>query len=197
MEGSLASFANPSIQNGYYRFVQTTAPTQRSSGVPLVTGDRWHKPTDNGIPGTAGDWIWTGSDWVSADTRESDKLGTSTVSYELLAPLYFNTNVSVLGIASQILYNAPLGVDSSPTNYWTLQIRTSSSILTTLDGRDTALKPLSSRWSRSFTSVPFIYTYPALDKGHAIYKSLVAVGSPGSLLVSNWEVCLVYRYIHP
>ena len=59
VEGSLTTFANPSIQNGYYRFVQTTAPTQRSSGVPLVTGDRWYNPS------TYYEAVWNGTYWLS------------------------------------------------------------------------------------------------------------------------------------
>ena len=59
VEGSLTTFANPSIQNGYYQFVQTTAPTQRSSGVPLVTGDRWYNPT------TRVEAFWNGTYWLT------------------------------------------------------------------------------------------------------------------------------------
>ena len=79
-EGSLASFANPSIQNGYYQFIQTTAPTQRSSGVPLVTGDRWYKPIDNGVAGTRGDWIWSGAYWLTENVHAHESAGFPTIA---------------------------------------------------------------------------------------------------------------------
>ena len=59
LEGTLTSLANPTIQNGFYQFVQDTAPTQRAVGVPLVAGDRWYK-TDDGT-----EWFWNGTYWLS------------------------------------------------------------------------------------------------------------------------------------
>ena len=68
---SFATPASPEIittpTGPIYRFTQNTKPAQRGPGQPLVAGDQWTKPTDNGIPGTAGDWIWTGSDWASVN----------------------------------------------------------------------------------------------------------------------------------
>ena len=49
---------NPTIQNGFYQFVQDTAPTQRAVGVPLVAGDRWYKPDDRT------EWFWSGTYWL-------------------------------------------------------------------------------------------------------------------------------------
>ena len=58
LEGTLTSLANPTIQNTYYQFVQTTAPTQRAVGVPLVAGDRWYKPDERT------EWSWSGTYWL-------------------------------------------------------------------------------------------------------------------------------------
>ena len=45
---------------------KTTAPTTRLDGSALVEGDRWYKPTDNGVAGTAGLWIRRGIIWVTS-----------------------------------------------------------------------------------------------------------------------------------
>ena len=141
VEGSLTTFANPSIQNGYYRFVQTTAPTQRSSGVPLVTGDRWHKPTDNGISGTAGDWVWSGSDWVSANVFSlsipvvNGNFNNQTIRSESVGT---NLGIRVSGLASQIAV-----VNAAPTssNYWTAAVSVSGTAITTLSTQNATTYP--------------------------------------------------------
>lgn len=65
--GTIALTANPTFTgllttpalrlNNVAVIVSNSAPTVRSDGSALVAGDLWYKPTDNGIPGTAGFWI--------------------------------------------------------------------------------------------------------------------------------------------
>lgn len=80
------------IINGVAHFVEITAPSFRKNAAgqnigALVAGDKWYKPTDNGTPGTAGDWIWTGSDWVSTNLQKASVghsvITTSTTSANL------------------------------------------------------------------------------------------------------------------
>lgn len=58
---------NGAIVNGVAHFVQDAAPQYRDPALltPLEIGDRWYKPTDNGIANTSGDWFWNGTYWVS------------------------------------------------------------------------------------------------------------------------------------
>ncbi|MGA1280954.1 MAG: hypothetical protein ACO3YZ_05230, partial [Candidatus Nanopelagicaceae bacterium] len=58
---------NPRYQNGVAHFVQESPPAWRDEEnlVPLVEGDRWYKPIDNGVSGTAGLWLYTGAYWVT------------------------------------------------------------------------------------------------------------------------------------
>ena len=56
------------VINGVAHFARPTVPFQRNDLSALVAGDRWYKPIDNGIPGTAGNWIWSGSDWITSYT---------------------------------------------------------------------------------------------------------------------------------
>ena len=67
--------------------ISTTPPTTRDGGAALVDGDRWFKPTDNGVAGTAGMWIYkiVQADplvayWVSTTQESFQYIGTGQTS---------------------------------------------------------------------------------------------------------------------
>ena len=137
---------NGQVINGVAHFVSPTAPTSRINAAgqnigALVVGDRWYKPTDNGITGTAGNWIWTGSDWASVNvfplsipvvngvsvnqTIRSESVGT-------------NLGIRVSGLASQI---AVPNANPTSANYWTAAISVSGTPVTTLSTQNAVSYP--------------------------------------------------------
>ena len=120
MEGSLASFANPSSQNACYQFVQTTAPTQRSSGVPLVSGDRWSKVTD----GT--EWFWNGTYWLSEQKIFYTQVNTNAAGGFSLTPRYWYYPTSGGLFLSHLTFYSRL---TSPfTQGWSLKFQSYFSV---------------------------------------------------------------------
>ena len=178
MEGSLASFANPSIQNGYYQFVQTTAPTQRSSGVPLVTGDRWYNPT------TGKTGFWSGLYWLG-DSSESKSYSASTSS-----DAYGNTSDTSVPVfkrgSSYEIFAEKIIVDFHSTNitgsnYWNylgmgIAMTPALSYYSPTGGVPTT-QIVSSDWTRlEFSNRLLTTTYRPMTLLHYIAK----VGTPGN-----------------
>ena len=127
--------------NGVAHFVRNTTPTVRVDGSALVVGDRWYKPTDNGIPGTAGGWIWTGSDWVSVNVFPlsipfvNGSSNNQTIRSESAGT---NLGIRVSGIASQI---AVLNANPTSSNYWTAAISISGTPVATLSTQNAVSYP--------------------------------------------------------
>ena len=142
---SFATPASPEIittpTGTVYRFTQNTAPTERGPGQPLVAGDQWTKPTDNGITGTAGDWIWTGSDWASVNVFPlsipfvNGSSNNQTIRSESAGT---NLGIRVSGLASQI---AVLNANPTSANYWTAAISVSGTPVTTLSTQNAVSYP--------------------------------------------------------
>lgn len=131
----VSAIENGQIINGVANFWQTSAPTARVGGAALVEGDLWHKPTDNGILGTAGDWIWRSPYWLSTTPRRAagDFANTSANTY---ATSTTRVDVEVaLGtfLVESIRYrsNIPLNVNDE-NNYWGLYLRPDSGSLISL-----------------------------------------------------------------
>ena len=203
MEGSLTTFANPSIQNGYYQFVQTTAPTQRSSGVPLVTGDRWYKPIDNGVFETSGIWMYNGSLWLSENYLigggsgiHADNYSANSSSSSSPHSAYWNSSTSrfITFVETIDLYGNCASADGS--NFWTINM---SVIVQTIDMITSAQFP-------SFTpyvvNVPGVfYTRVLLNVFHSSpsrvlnwYHFAHKTGTPANL---NCSSRIVLRKAHP
>ena len=116
-------------------FFQAATPT------PEVANALWSKPTDNGIPGTAGDWVWTGSDWVSANVFSlsipvvNGNFNNQTIRSESVGT---NLGIRVSGLASQI---AVANADPTSSNYWTAAVSVSGTSITTLSTQNATTYP--------------------------------------------------------
>ena len=118
VEGSLTTFANPSIQNGCYQIIQTTAPTQRSSGVSLVAGDRWYKKDD----GT--EWFWNGTYWLSSMIyRLGSPVGAGNQGVTVNTGSYLTRSYLDMPATVEISYSNPIFFTE-----WVIELRTLSLI---------------------------------------------------------------------
>ena len=75
--GNLVFNTNPAfggsiLHNGVEHFTQSSPPSQRSDGSPLVDGDRWHKNDD----GTS--WFWNGTYWLETVLRGTEPSGSNS-----------------------------------------------------------------------------------------------------------------------
>ena len=119
LEGTLTSLANPTIQNGFYQFVQNTKPTQRAAGVPLVAGDRWYK-TDDGT-----EWFWNGTYWCGSIIEDVVPVGPRSSG---ALPDNTNSNFTLPVRRPFLLQNVKWrfgAVDGnhSVTNHWVFSFR--------------------------------------------------------------------------
>ena len=196
MEGSLASFANPSIQNGYYQFVQTTAPTQRSSGVPLVAGDRWYKPIDNDIVDTAGLWLWNGVYWVGTLQGISHNQLTNLSASGFTFSHTINTIRSVL-VTNAICYTIVSNTNNS-SNYWTFEVSLQSpqsNSRAALATFSTISDTVNERFGKTTTINQVVNSdFSTNQAGIAFYIAYTKVGTPNLAYAS---LALSYRHIHP
>lgn len=104
----ITSVSNPYIVNGVAHFVQSTKPTTRIGGSPLVIGDKWYK-SDEGI-----DWFWNGTYWRS---RERNWQGYLTGSSN-----FANSQMTLSDAMWQMRYQFML-----TSVYWTSNIVTCNS----------------------------------------------------------------------
>jgi hypothetical protein len=115
---------NPTIQNGFYQFVQNTKPTQRAVGVPLVAGDRWFKTNDQT------EWSWNGTYWLSPQ-KSSNLLLSGTISADtsqlgelfdippaITSLLFVGAKITAVSVLP-INPTGANGESNSSTNYWT------------------------------------------------------------------------------
>ena len=153
------AIGNGQIINGVANFWQTSAPTTRVGGAALVEGDFWYKPTDNGIPGTAGEWLWTGSDWASVNVFPlSIPFVNGSSSNQTIRSESAGTNlgIRVSGLASQI---AVLNANPTSANYWTAAISVSGTPVTTLSTQNAVSYPHN--YSTPNTVIPARADIPA------------------------------------
>lgn len=93
--GSGGVLENPFESNNVSFFVQDTAPTA------LATGDRWTKTSDNGLAGSAGDYFWTGSLWVTENLFFQQAGASRTLAQ-------INSDLTEGGSFGLLTTNAPL-----------------------------------------------------------------------------------------
>ena len=120
--GQASGSSNPSTQNGYFHFVQDTAPTQRSTGVPLVAGDRWTNPS------TRRQGFWQSPYWLSqqeycvADLQRS-LTASNTPSGQVLAPELNHDSIIIEAVA----FGIRTAITADGSNTWQVQPRYDSS----------------------------------------------------------------------
>jgi len=106
--------------------ISTTPPTTREDGEALIDGDRWLKPTDNGLPGSAGSWVRKGILWVSADDRGPRGQERGTTANKSITILPHGINIGRHG-AGYLLeginfwYIAESG-SFDASNYWSIRV---------------------------------------------------------------------------
>lgn len=178
------------VINGVAHFVRPTAPTVRNDGSALQDNDRWYDLS------TGKNWIRRGIYWVSSEEYTSHA-GPSSYTSSVMNPTKQNS-LFIERITLSAIYTAPIGVDSSPTNYyvwtWKVQKENGIDIIYVLDGRTTEIKPLTSRWvaysipinSAFFFSLPLSYLY--CDRSQ--------VGSPSAFSDSSWSSTIYFRLIY-
>ena len=201
-QGSGSTIANPSIQNTYYQFIQTTAPTQRSSGVPLVTGDRWYKPIDNGAVGTAGEWYWNGAYWLSEEIVLGHQNGGS-IAYRFIANsedvTYAFGSPSATVFINRLNIIALITGVCNGSNYWTWggvatpYVRSASGAAINVNlanGFNTS--------TMTVASTPALFSFSINQSFNAPFDfrpaQWVKVGSPAELYLA---ISLVVHKIHP
>ena len=106
---------------------QTQLFFQNDKPTADVANALWSKPTDNGIPGTAGDWVWTGSDWVSDALYSFGRYRLVTNSSNLAFPTTFDfENAGVFYgwkiLIKQVFYAVTLVSTGDTSNYRYLRI---------------------------------------------------------------------------
>ena len=190
---------NGQIINGVAHFVQNTAPTTRIDEAgqnigALVAGDKWYKPTDNGITGTAGNWIWTGSDWASVNVFplsipvENGFSSNQTIRSESVGT---NLGIRVSGLASQI---AVLNANPTSANYWTAAISISGTPVTTLSTQNAVSYPHN--YSTPNTVIPARASIPvgetltvfALGQTTRNWVGMTTLGTDVYASVSNGDI---------
>jgi hypothetical protein len=187
---------NPTIQNGVYQFVQTTAPTQRAVGVPLVAGDRWYKPSDNGVGNTTGWWSWTGSLWVSPllEITNMQLTNITTTSSGFYGTI--NTVGSIL-VTRAVAYTIVSNTNDA-SNYWTLDVSlqapqaNSRSVLASFSTQNDTV---NFRLGKAVSLNTVVASgFPDNLSGMTLYLVWTKVGSPGFFYAG---CSLSYRHIHP
>jgi len=216
LEGALTSLANPTIQNGFYQFVQNTKPTQRAAGVPLVAGDRWFKPIDNGVANTTGWWVWSGLYWLSALQQANSQItgSFSASSYNLPFspfPTSIGSNylpVFVENVTLSIYLGSGTVYSYNVSNYWEVRVtmRCTDPDFTTNVLSPTPIIPNQngdeSPYSVNKDTRSFYTINQAFGVGAVFSRQLFAfrttigkVGTPVGLRDTNCSVA--YRFIHP
>ena len=181
----LATVDNPTIQNGFYQFVQNTKPTQRAAGVPLVAGDRWFN-TSNGIW-----WFWNETYWLSNQlfvvqgAVVSQSFSNSFVDSRGEAIVFSDFN-SIFVERAQVVWEY---TSYSESNYWQFSVMTD---------RGNIISPLVDYFMLPFTTtsgagsyelaVNTAYTFTS-DYPWGIRLWAIKVGSPGNVTFAEG-----YRY---
>jgi hypothetical protein len=129
--GNLVFNTNPAfggsiLHNGVEHFTQSSPPSQRSDGSPLVDGDMWSKPTDNGIPGSVGYWGYRDVGpgyWVSERTSPL-RLETSTSLTTINSWMSAPNTVNIHGIDRQHIFRPGAENTAITTQDWWLESMT-------------------------------------------------------------------------
>lgn len=83
--------------NGVEVFYQSTKPTVRGDGSPLVIGDRWYNPS------SSYSWFWNGTYWLTEQFYEMEwNNGNNTQNYTLTNGALFPPSTTSLGIGKAI-----------------------------------------------------------------------------------------------
>lgn len=183
----LPGLKNPFVVNNICHFVQSTKPT-----TGLTIGDKWYKPTDNGIAGTCGDWIWSGSDWVSenlfslgAQIRFATNTGNA-----ISTPIHWNGSILVEEIMH---YAGNTSGTYDANNYWTQQLLltsgTSGGLLTSVGS---AVNTLQS--TGQFKTIQTINTVYSMVGRYVVQINYTRVGTAGNFIGG---CAMNYRYLHP
>ena len=181
--------------------ISTTPPTTRDGGEALVNGDRWFKPTDNGVAGTAGYWVYKivqanplVAYWVSATNYYSSSNGqinatTSPTSVNLL-PQGFDLLLEELALGTR----DPMTTDQS--NYWVVQGQWDISGTADIPGVVITINQTQTNISYIEYSVSVAVRLRVVTGGtrYLISPRFTKVGTP---TVLAYAYSYRYRQIHP
>jgi len=130
-----AILADPVYIGGVAYFNRSTKPTERSSGVALVAGDRWYKTDDQT------EWSWNGTYWLSlTEFLLSIPEIVGQTANQVLRGSSAATTGSIF-VDRLVHQTAVLNSTNTATNYWTLAVQVSGVSTTTISTQNAVNYP--------------------------------------------------------